>query len=364
MRPFANPRRLRRNRSTLSVPVLLLFAAAALLATLPAAAQPFGAWLSLSGNPQNGYVEVPHSPALNPGSFTIEAWVDISNSSAGEDCRTIAGKSFLQAWWLGICNVSGERVLRSYTKGGASARSGGVVPDQLTHVALTLGGGVRRHYVNGVLAASFPDAGPATTSASPLRIGSDVAWNFSPSGLIDEVRLWNVARTQAQIRSTINVRLRSAQPGLVAVWALEGNGDDSVGPHDGMLQGSGVGFLTFPVAIGCTPHATTLCMHDRFAASVQWQTTTNSGNASVAPLTTTQSGIFWFFNSTNWEVMVKVLNGCPINARWWVFSAATTNVAYRLTVLDIEAGEQKIFFNYAGPPAPAVTDTGALDTCP
>ena len=28
-----------------------------------------------------------------------------------------------------------------------------------------------------------------------LRIGNDVAWNHSPNGLIEEVRLWNVART-------------------------------------------------------------------------------------------------------------------------------------------------------------------------
>jgi hypothetical protein len=360
MRPITT----RRSAVHRPLAVTLLLAVAALLAPLPAAAQPFDAFLTLAGNPQNGYVEVPHSAALNPAAFTVEAWVDFGPTGPSEDCRTIAGKNFLQAWWLGVCNVGGERVLRSYVKGGSTPRNGGVVPTQLTHVALVYGGGQRRHYVNGVLAASFPDAGPATTSTSPLRIGSDVSWNFSPPGLIDEVRLWNVARTQAQIRSAINVRLHSPQPGLVAVWALDGNGDDELGVHDGNVGGSGTGFLTFPVAFGCTPSATTLCMHDRFAATVQWQTTTSGGNASVAPLTTVQSGIFWFFNSTNWEVMVKVLNGCGLNARWWVFSAATTNVAYRLTVLDIEAGEQKIFFNYPGPPAPAVTDTSALASCP
>jgi hypothetical protein len=63
-------------------------------------------------------------------------------------------------------------------------------------------------------------------------------------------------------------------------------------------------------------------------------------------------------------VMVKVLNGCGLNNRWWLFSAATTNVFYRLEVTDVTTGTSKIYFNYPGPPAPAVTDTDAFATCP
>ena len=39
-------------------------------------------------------------------------------------------------------------------------------------------------------------------------------------------------------------------------------------------------------------------------------------------------------------------------------------VFYRMTVYDIHAGAQKIYFNYPGPPAPAVTDVTAFATCP
>ena len=51
--------------------------------------------------------------------------------------------------------------------------------------------------------------------------------------------------------------------------------------------------------------------------------------------------------------MVKALNGCGLNNRYWIFSAATTNVFYRMTVYDYHTGTQKIYFNYPGPPAPA-----------
>jgi hypothetical protein len=62
--------------------------------------------------------------------------------------------------------------------------------------------------------------------------------------------------------------------------------------------------------------------------------------------------------------MLKVIDGCTLSHSFWVFSAATTNVFYRLEVTDVRAGTTKVYFNYPGPPAPAVTDTNAFATCP
>jgi hypothetical protein len=47
-----------------------------------------------------------------------------------------------------------------------------------------------------------------------------------------------------------------------------------------------------------------------------------------------------------------------------VFAAATTNVEYDLTVTDVTSGEHADYHHDAGPPAPAITDTLALDVCP
>jgi hypothetical protein len=343
------------------------------LAMLPLAAQaqPFTAWLVMVGNPTNGFVEIPHNAALNPtGAFTLEAWVAISNSAGAEDCRSIAGKNYQQAWWLGQCTVGGQPILRTYLKGSSSLKQGGIIPRGVwTHVAVVFNGTQRLHYINGELAAQFAETGPLTTSGSAMRIGSDTAWNFSPNGSIDEVRLWNVARTTAQIRANLNKRITAAQPGLVALWSLDGNGNDIIGPRDGALGGSGAGFLTFPVALNCgASTATTLCLNTRFAVTGKWRTnptpgTPTDGNAQVVGSNTT-SGVFWFFSADNWEVMLKVINGCGLNNRYWYFSAATTNVFYRIEVIDVLRGEQKIYFNYPGPPAPAVTDTSAFATCP
>jgi hypothetical protein len=352
----------------LAIGVLLLLLGGA----VQSQAQPFGAWLSLAGDPVNGYVEIPHHPSLNPtGAFTFEAWVAISTSVADGDCRSIAGKRWQQTWWLGQCNVGGQPILRSYLKGSGSLRQGGIIPRNVwTHVAVTYDGVRRRHYINGELAAEFNETGALPTNTEPVRIGNDVGWNHSPDGAIDEVRLWSVARTTAQIRSNLNVRITTDQPGLVAVWPLDGNANDIIGARDGALGGSGVGFLTSPVAINCgSSTATTLCLNDRFTVQAFWRTNPTpgaptDGQAQVAGCPNEGSGLFWFFSATNWEVMVKAINGCGLNNRWWVFSAATTNVFYRLEVADVTTGESKIYFNYPGPPAPAVTDTSALAVCP
>jgi len=362
-------------RAAIRPRLLVALAAAVLAAALPGglAAQPFGAWLTLPGSPTTSYVEIPHSTALNPtGAFTIEAWVNISTTG---NCRSIAGKGWTQAWWLGICPQSGGQTFRTYVRGYDSSAgstrtfydAGIVPPGQWTHVAVVFDGTTRYHYINGELVGTpHAESGPPTTSTSPVRIGSDVSWDFSPAGAIDEVRIWNVARSVAQIRSAINVPLSSG-PGLVAVWHLDGNALDPVGGHNGTLHGA-ANFFTFPATLSCgSSTATSLCLDGRFAVSAHFRVGapgTAEGVAQTAGCSNPDSGLFWFFSADNWELMVKTIDACGLNNRFWVFSAATTNVFYRLEVFDVRAGVNKVYFNYPGPPAPAVTDVNALATCP
>jgi hypothetical protein len=352
-------------------PLVTLCLGLLVLAAGAARAQPFGVWLNATGDATSGYVEIPPSADLQPtGAFTFEAWVNINNHATGEDCRSIAGKNYTQAWWIGQCNVGGQPTLRSYLKGASSAKNGGIIPrGGWTHVAVTFDGSMRRHYINGELAASFPETGPLTPSGDAMRIFSDVSWQHTPTGSIDEVRLWNVARSLADIRANLNVHFTAPQTGLVGLWSFDGGPGDNVGGHGGVLAGSGTTVSTFPVAPNCgSSNVDVLCLNTRFLITTQWRTnptpgTPVDGNASVV-VWSSNSGIFWFFSSDNWEVMVKALNGCGLNNRYWIFSAATTNVFYRMTVFDIKAGAQKIYFNYPGPPAPAVTDVNAFATCP
>lgn len=335
----------------------LLALGVTLAAASPLRAQPYGAWMVFTG--ANGYVEIPDSAALNPtAAFTLEAWVSITDRGG---CSNIVGKDFHTAWWIGICGTT----LRSYLRGSGSLEDGGTLDSGWNHIAVTFDGTNRRHYVNGEIVLTVPETDPLTTSTAVVRIGGDVSYpNHSPIGAIDEVRLWNVARTTDQIRSTINVPISSATPGLVGVWHLDASGNDALGGHNGTVVGTAA-FLDGAIAPSCAPSATSLCFQSRFAVQAKFTTSTGAtGVGTVVPGASTNSGLFWFFSSDNWEVLVKAINGCGLNTRWWIFSAATTNVNYRLTVTDVTTGVTKIYFNYQGISAPAVTDTDALAVCP
>ncbi len=116
---------------------------------------------------------------------------------------------------------------------------------------------------------------------------------------------------------------------------------------------------------GCTPSPTALCLEDgRFRVEVAWDDFSGGhGAGRVVPVASDDAGLFWFFSPDNWELLVKVLDGCALNDRFWVFSAATTDVGYTLTVTDTATDRTWSSSNPPGRAAPAVTDTVAFDTC-
>lgn len=116
----------------------------------------------------------------------------------------------------------------------------------------------------------------------------------------------------------------------------------------------------------CTPGITAMCLsNDRFKVRTHWRAFDgDNGAGPTVPGSSPDSGLFWFFQEDNWEALVKMVNACSFNDRYWVFSAATTNVEYTLTVTDTESQTVKSYFNPMGNPAAAVTDTSAFATCP
>jgi hypothetical protein len=112
----------------------------------------------------------------------------------------------------------------------------------------------------------------------------------------------------------------------------------------------------------CVADAHTLCLlGGRFRVQVAWEKTDGeTGQASVVPGASDNSGVLWFFNEDNWEMLIKVLDGCAVTDHYWVFFAATTNVQFVVTVTDTQTGAVKTYVNPQGTSADAVTDTNAL----
>ncbi len=73
------------------------------------------------------------------------------------------------------------------------------------------------------------------------------------------------------------------------------------------------------------------------------------------------SALFWFFSVSNWELMIKVLDACRINDRYWVFMSATTNVEVDVEVTSFLGDWAfKTYHNPLGRAFETVTDTEAF----
>ncbi len=116
----------------------------------------------------------------------------------------------------------------------------------------------------------------------------------------------------------------------------------------------------------CAPNAETLCLHDgRYELQADWRTPDgNSGAAKVVPKATRESGLFRFFDADNWEILIKVLDGCAVNGHHWVYAASTTDLGYEIRVRDTTTDDARVYRNEPGRPAPAIADDKAFpDGC-
>lgn len=114
----------------------------------------------------------------------------------------------------------------------------------------------------------------------------------------------------------------------------------------------------------CVPGGTALCLNgDRFRVQATFDTGERSGSAQVVELTT-DTGYLWFFDDSNVEVVLKVLDACSLNGRYWVFAGGLTNVHTVITVTDTTTGAQKKYTNPQSTAFKPIQDTSAFATCP
>ena len=82
-------------------------------------------------------------------------------------------------------------------------------------------------YVNGTVDSYYNSTAAVVYSTPTLQIGSQAGNSIFYLGLLDEVRLWNVSRTQTEIQNTWNWTLTdpnetaTAYPTLVGYWHFD-----------------------------------------------------------------------------------------------------------------------------------------------
>jgi hypothetical protein len=186
-----------------------------------------GLWVKPVGTP---YCNIP-SPASCDAIFGDRPrWWGISRG-------VINGFDRIWVWnWDGNLDV----VWMDYTAG------------EWINIAMVHVDGMLSAYKNGVLVGSVPSGAtqqPNSGALPTLQFGgiiNNTTRNWTVQGDIDELQIWNTARTAAQISQNMNQSLTGSEPGLAAYYKMsDGSGlaltDDSGHGWTGMLNDGGTG---------------------------------------------------------------------------------------------------------------------------
>lgn len=103
----------------------------------------------------------------------------------------------------------------------------------------------------------------------------------------------------------------------------------------------------------CKPSATTLCLRKkRFRVEATFQNQFDgTGGVAKAITSTDEAGFFYFYDKTNFELMIKILDFGDVIK---VFYGQLTNLQFNLTVTDTKTGAVKSYTNTSG-------NCGAID---
>lgn len=101
------------------------------------------------------------------------------------------------------------------------------------HVAATYDGSSIKYYVDGCLVNEIPASGDIVTNDLDAAIGNKSNWPNGPEhfrGRIDEVRVWQTARTEQEIKLNMNLLLNpTSEPDLKVYYKFDNNYDNAQG---------------------------------------------------------------------------------------------------------------------------------------
>ncbi len=222
------------------------------------------------------YVNIPHNSLFNfgGGDFTISFWVNPSGTNA----EIVSKRANASATGLLIGIMGGSYTIWASDAGGSwnifnTIAFASVDNNTWTHISVVKEGSNWKFYKNGSLVNTFA-GGSLVDTTEPISLGRDLAGVGPLAGQLDEVRIWNVARSSSQINAFKDVELNGGEPNLVAYYDFSDGPNQSVLTDrtanllDGTLQGmevatdwivathgvadAGIPDTTPPVVVGIT----------------------------------------------------------------------------------------------------------------
>jgi hypothetical protein len=274
----------------------------------------------------NDYVSATAGGPIGSTNRTVECWVKTSSSISTQQVIFDWGQMSPNGsrFTLNMINFGKVRI----EVGGNGFNSTASIADgNWHHIAVTYDNSASlkfKVYIDGVLDGNQNTTVSVNTSSTGgFQIGrrNDGVNYFD--GIIDEVRVWNVVRTQTEIQSAMNGEFCSTPPGLVAYYKF----------NHGTAGGTNTGITTLDDAVGSNDG--TLSNFTLTGSSSNWVTgkslstgSTTPGNASITVCDgyTASNGTVWTTNG-NYVDTISSATGCD----------SILNIA--LTVLQSTTGQ-------------------------
>jgi len=198
---------------------------------------------------QNDFVQAA-SPISGNTDFTLEMWFRSDNTTTGGVCdgNSLADFRWLVGWdddqfGIGECQGNLRFVFKPACPGGTGLCSSlptvSIQDGNWHHVAFVKTAASIRILMDGSLLATFGSG--AYDLSGFYRLGSSGSGSVGKNwlGAMDELRIWNGARTDAQILKTLNCQLAAAEPGLRTLYRF--NLGFPEGPNAGLTKVSDLG---------------------------------------------------------------------------------------------------------------------------
>ena len=201
----------------------------------------------LSFDGVDDYVEADRFSVINhTGTYTFEAWIFWKGDVSGILYQTIMINGAGASDRNGINITTNKQIgFQSYNGSNYNGRIYSPFPEnEWVHVAAVSNAGTKKIYIDGVEVGEegnnyqYPPSDYFRLSLHGITTNDTGPFN----GVISEVRIWNVARTQQQIQDNMNGELTGNETGLVAYYKFnEGAGTiayDSAGANHGTIHGA------------------------------------------------------------------------------------------------------------------------------
>ncbi|RYH72941.1 choice-of-anchor D domain-containing protein [Flavobacteriaceae bacterium 144Ye] len=162
-------------------------------------------------NGSTDYIDMEDALDLNSSEFTISAWINRESGSNNTSILSKRNEPFTEGYDFKISSSGRLNVI--WENGGSTQQLSSTQPipeDEWHHVAIIYGSGTATLYIDGVRDSSFSRTAPIPTTQS-FYIGA--ANKNTPTaffrGNIDEVRIWDVALTEDQLRFVMNQEIEN-----------------------------------------------------------------------------------------------------------------------------------------------------------